>query len=85
MIDYEVALTTEDNPYDPIDEYDKWFFYDTQILKYCTDAYVARICHDSDQLSDENNAHEYERAIDEILKFNLTGKYKKVTKRISSS
>lgn len=82
MADYEVALTTTDNPYDPIDEYDKWYVYDTQVLGYCTDSYLDRIAKTSPEMSDENYYAEIDRAIDEILKYNLTGKYKKVVKRV---
>lgn len=82
MVDYEVALTTTDNPYDPIDEYDKWYVYDTQVLGYCTDSYLDRIAKTSPEMSDENYYAEIDRAIDEILKYNLTGKYKKVVKRV---
>lgn len=82
MVDYEVALTTTDNPYDPIDEYDKWYVYDTQVLGYCTDSYLDRIAKTSSEMSDENYYAEIDRAIDEILKYNLTGKYKKVVKRV---
>lgn len=82
MVDYEVALTTTDNPYDPIDEYDKWYVYDTQVLGYCTDSYLDRIAKTSPEMSDENYYAEIDRAIDEILKYNLTGKYKKIVKRV---
>lgn len=82
MVDYEVALTTTDNPYDPIDEYDKWYVYDTQVLGYCTDSYLDRIAKTSPEMSDENYYAEIDRAIEEILKYNLTGKYKKVVKRV---
>jgi hypothetical protein len=80
MINYEVALTTTDNPYDPIDDYDDWYTYDTNVLKYCTDSYLARIAKVSSEMSDENYLAEVDRAIDEILKYDLLGIYKKVTK-----
>lgn len=80
MINYEVALTTTDNPYDPIDDYDNWYNYDTNVLKYCTDSYLARIAKVSSEMSDENYLAEVDRAIDEILKYDLLGIYKKVTK-----
>lgn len=80
MTDYDVAITTTDNPYDPLDDFDKWYFYDTAILGYCTCAYLARIAKVSGEMSDENYKQEVERAIDEICKFNLNGKYVKVKK-----
>lgn len=75
----QVALTTTDNPYDPIDQYDQWYAFDTQ-KGYCTDAYVARILKTSSEFSEEEQARDYENAIDEILSYNLTGNYKKVIK-----
>ena len=38
----DVALTTADNPYDPLDQFIEWWNYDTT-MGYHTAAYVARI------------------------------------------
>jgi hypothetical protein len=75
----EVMLTTEDNPYDPLDDaqFDKWYAFDTQ-NGYNTLSYIARVASYSDALPEEKNDEEFERAIDEIISFNLTGNYKKV-------
>ena len=75
----QVALTTTDNPYDPIDQYDDWYAFDTQ-KGYCTDAYIMRIMKSSDDLPEEEQNADYENAINEILSYNLTGNYKKVVK-----
>lgn len=74
-----VALTTEDNPFDPFDEFDDWYAFDFQ-NGYHSLEYVARIAKTSNDLPDEDNLAEMERAIDEICYFNLTGNYKKVVK-----
>lgn len=74
----QVMLTTEDNPFDPFTEFDDWYAYDTQ-SGYNTCSYLARIAATSNELTEEENHTEIERAIDEILSFNLTGNYKKVT------
>lgn len=73
-----VALTTVDNPYDPIDQYDDWFAFDYQ-KGYCSDSYLARILHTSEELSEEQQKEDYERAINEIISFNPQ-LYKKVVK-----
>lgn len=73
-----VALTTVDNPYNPIDEYDDWYAFDYQ-KGYCSDAYLARIIHTSDELSEQQQQDDYERAIDEIISFNPR-LYKKIVK-----
>lgn len=75
----EVMLTTEDNPYDPFTEFDLWYAYDVQ-KGYNTCSYLARIVKPSYALSEADNDEEIERAIDEIIAFNLTGNYKKVVK-----
>ena len=74
-------LTTEDNPFDPFDQFDDWYAFDTQ-MGYNTSSYLDRIAKTSPELSPEDYQREITRAIDEILRFNLTGNYKKVTRNI---
>ena len=74
-----IAITTLDNPFDPIDEFDDWYRFDTD-KGYNTCAYLDRIALTSDILSDQENLDEIERAIDEIIKFDFENKYKKVKK-----
>lgn len=75
-----VALTTIDNPYDPISEFASWFMFDVN-KGYNSCAYLGRIARTSDSLSDEENDLEVERAIDEIIKYDPFNLYKKVTKK----
>lgn len=72
-----VYLTTLDNPYDPHTQFDQWYSFDVS-KGYNSCAYLARIARTSDGLSDSMNDAEIERAIDEIVKFNLTGNYRKI-------
>lgn len=65
----ECAITTVDNPFDPFDQFDDWFMYDTD-KGYNSCSYLARIARTSDSLTDEENEAEIERAIDEIVFFN---------------
>lgn len=65
----EVAITTEDNPFDPIQDFDNWYAYDIQ-EGYNSLSYLARIFKISQDLPDGYNSREYERAIDEICYFN---------------
>lgn len=71
------ALTTVDNPYDPFTQFDAWYRYDED-KGYHSCAYLARIARTSDQLSAGENDQEIERAIDDIIKYNPLGIYKKV-------
>ena len=59
----KTAITTVDNPYDPIDQFDSWFLYDVT-MNHNTCALLGRIARTSDQLSDAENDAEIERAID---------------------
>lgn len=70
-------LTTEDNPYDPYTQWDEWYAWDVA-AGYHTCAYLARIAMISDELTDEENDQIISDAIDEIIRFNLTGNYKRV-------
>lgn len=74
------ALTTRDNIYDPFEDFDNWYQFDLD-MGYDSCGYLARIARTSDQLTDEENDREVERAIDEILKYDFMGIYKKVTQK----
>ena len=72
-------LTTIDNPYNPFTEFDAWFSFDEQ-KGYNSCEYLARVANTSDELSDEENAIEIEKAIDSIVKLNVLGIYRKISK-----
>ena len=72
-------LTTNDNPFDPFTQFDDWYAYDVQVGHH-TCAYLARIAKTSDELSEVEEAEAIENAIDEIVKFNINGRYIKVIK-----
>lgn len=72
------VLTTVDNPYDPVKQPDEWQIYDEVIKGYNTCGYLDRIANTSDELSDEENEKEINRAIDEIVRINVLGIYKKI-------
>ena len=82
-MDYECRLTTNDNPYDPFEQFDSWFLFDVE-KGYNSCSYLARIARTSDQLSEEENKREIERAIDEIIKYDFRNIYKKVTRTITN-
>lgn len=73
-------LTTFDNPYDPFEQFTSWFLFDVE-KGYNSCAYLGRIARTSDQLSEEENELEIERAIDEIIKYDFRNIYKKVTRQ----
>ena len=71
------ALTTFDNPYDPVTQFTPWMLFDSE-KGYNSCAYLGRIARTSDQLTDEENDEEVERAIDEIIKYDFRNIYKKI-------
>lgn len=75
------ALTTVDNPYNPFEQFTSWFLFDEE-KGYHSSAYLGRIARTSDQLSDEENNQEIERAIDEIIKYDFTNIYRKVIQQV---
>lgn len=77
----QYALTTVDNPYDPFDQFIPWFMYDEE-KGYHSCGYLARIARTSRQFTDEENNKEIERAINEIIKYDLFNVYRKATKTV---
>jgi hypothetical protein len=73
----QARITTFDNPYDPQEDFSQWFLFDVT-KGYNTCALLSRISKTSEQLSDEENEVENERAIDEIIKYDFQNIYKKV-------
>lgn len=72
-----LALTTEDNPYDPFDEFEEWFNFDVT-RGYHTCAYLARVTTTSTDLTEADQVEATNEAIEEILELNLTGNYQVV-------
>lgn len=77
----KIMLTTVDNPFSPFDEFNAWYTYDVQSGHH-TSSFLARILVDSDQLSEPDQDRALELAIDEIIKENVSGVYKKVEKEV---
>lgn len=84
------ALTTNDNPYNPFTEFDAWYAFDlNRELTHRHESYVNccaildRFAHTSDALSDSENLHEIEKAINKIIALDLFGVYKKVTGEVN--
>lgn len=75
----KTMLTTFDNPFDPFDDFDKWFLFDCE-KGYYSCGYLARIARLSDAMTDEEKDEEIERAINEIISNDFRDIYMKVTK-----
>lgn len=72
-------LTTIDNPYNPFTQFDEWNAFD-QSKGYHTCAYLGRIAKTSHELSEDEETREIDAAIDAILKLNVLGIYRKVSR-----
>jgi hypothetical protein len=77
MVNSKFALTTFDNPYNPFTQFKQWFLFDVE-KGYNSCGYLGRIARTSEQLTDEENDEEVERAINDVLKYDVLGIYKKV-------
>ena len=83
MMTGECMLTTIDNPYDPFEQFESWFLFDTE-KGYNSSSYLARIAKLTDDMSEPEKNVEIERAIDVIIKNDFTNTYKKVTRNIET-
>ena len=73
-------VTTLDNPFDYFTQFDDWYAFDTQ-KGYNTCAYVARIALTSTEMSESDYDQAVNNAVDDILRLNILGIYKKVTEK----
>lgn len=73
-----VMLTTVDNPFNPLIDWDDWYNYD-ESKGYYTSEYLARITKTSDDLGEQEQDQAMEEAIDEIIELNPDGFYKKIS------
>lgn len=78
------AITTVDNPYDPFDDFDSWYRFDMD-KGYNSCALLARIAFVPESYTKYEEAKETERAIDEIIKYDVLNLYKKVKKDVENS
>ena len=64
----KVALSTNDNPFNPITDYEKWLQFDRD-HGYNSDQYVANIAEDyDDSMNQQQVTYEKEKAIDNIIR-----------------
>jgi len=71
-------ITTLDNPYNPFTQYDEWWALD-EARGYHSLSLLARYVVSSEELSDEDQAIAVSQGIDEMIKDNPFGMYRKVT------
>lgn len=77
-------LTTVDNPHNPWTHFDEWYAFD-EAAGYHTTGLLARITITSDQLSETDQSVAIEAAIDEIVRFNVSGVHRKIDEQGNTS
>lgn len=75
----QCMLTTFDNPYDPFEQFTQWWMFDIE-KGYNSCSRLARIANLESDMTQKEIDKETERAIDEIIAYDFTNTYKKVTK-----
>ena len=73
----EYMLTTFDNPFDPFTQWDEWFAWDMR-AGYNTPGLLARVAHSSTEVSEVDQFFAIQRAIDEIVRENVSGMHRKL-------
>ncbi len=68
----DFMLSTSDNPFNPVTDYDEWRNWDCR-HGYYTMELLARFYYHSDNLSDAENALAYDLAIDTVINEIPTG------------
>lgn len=80
----QCMLTTFDNPYNPFDDFTKWWLWDVT-HGYNSCALLARVSGNKDELTDEEQSASIEKAIDSIIDCDFFHVYKKVKRENESS
>lgn len=75
----EYMLTTVDNPFNPFTMYDEWYAYDVR-MGYNTTSFLDRVAHQSYDISEPDQALVVQQAIDDIIRENVSGMWRKVSR-----
>lgn len=80
----ESMITTVDNPYSPFDQPDEWYIWDVAHGYYSREL-LARIARVSDDMSDADIELITNQAIDDIIRLDLTNRFRKVSREYSEA
>jgi len=73
----KVALTTIDNPFNPFDDFTSWLMFDIE-KGYNTNGKLARLVKLKDEMTEQEQNIEIERAIDRLISIDPTDLFKKI-------
>ena len=75
-------LSTIDNPFNPFEDYSSWLMFDKE-KGYDSAERLMRIAKLNDSMTQKEENEEIERAIDEIIKYDILNVYVKVSKTLN--
>ena len=75
-------LSTIDNPFNPFEDYSSWLMFDKE-KGYDSAERLMRIAKLTDSMTQKEENEEIERAIDEIIKYDILNVYVKVSKTLN--
>ena len=75
-------LSTIDNPFNPFEDYSSWLMFDKE-KGYDSAERLMRIAKLTDDKTQKEENEEIERAIDEIIKYDILNVYIKVSKTLN--
>ena len=75
----QFMLTTNDNPFNPFDDYKSWLSFDKE-HNYDSAERLMRVAQLSDEMTTIEENAEIERAIDVIIKYDFLNIYQKVSR-----
>ena len=75
-------LSTIDNPINPLEDYSSWLMFDKE-KGYDSAERLMRIAKVTDDMTQKEENEEIERAIDEIIKYDILNVYVKVSKTLN--
>lgn len=74
-----IHITTIDNPFDPFEDFENWFLFDCE-KGYYTCSRLARLANIEENMTEEQEDQEIERATDRLIQLDPLDIYKKVIK-----
>lgn len=76
----EVTLTTVDNPFDPFEQFSSWLMFDIEKGYQCCEK-LAKVAQISDDMSQVEIDEEINRAIEEIIQYDVLNIYSKAERK----
>lgn len=80
----ECRLTTNDNPFDPFEQFTLWYLFDMEKGYDCCGK-IDRLANYTDDMSDNEIEMEKERAIDTLISLDFLDIFRKVTRQTNAS